>query len=346
LVAYFVQTHRLGIDFQGWYWPAGSRILQGQSPYLLPYPNTFVYPPFTALLFVPLALMPRAIAAAVFTSLLLLAVPGTLRVLDVRDWRVYGAVMLWPAVVYGWETANVSILLALGVAALWRLRGRGVIAGVIVGTLIPVKPFLWPVALWLLATRRYTAFLAAVASAAALSLVGFVAIGLPQIARYVTAVHSWLVHNEPGGYGLTSFVIHAGGGQPLADAVALAAAVVLGAVVIVLGFRGHERQALGICIAASLLASPMVESHYLVLLVVALALMRPRFDVTWLIPLALWLTPIASPAQWQRGLALGAIGLMGALAAGPRPHAGPWRRWHLFDLAAGRQVPHERSGLL
>ena len=38
------------------------------------------------------------------------------------------------------------------------------------------------------------------------------------------------------------------------------------------------------CLAAALVASPIVWSHYLVFLLVPIALARPRFDALWLVP--------------------------------------------------------------
>jgi hypothetical protein len=38
--------------------------------------------------------------------------------------------------------------------------------------------------------------------------------------------------------------------------------------------------------------SPIVWLHYLVLLLVPLAIARPRFSAVWLLPLLLWLTPL------------------------------------------------------
>ena len=49
--------------------------------------------------------------------------------LGVRDWRLYGFVFLWLPVVAEWETANVTLFLALGIGMVWRYRDRPIVAG-------------------------------------------------------------------------------------------------------------------------------------------------------------------------------------------------------------------------
>jgi hypothetical protein len=44
-------------------------------------------------------------------------------------------------------------------------------------------------------------------------------------------------------------------------------------------------------IAAGLVISPIVWVHYLVLLFVPIAIVRPRLSALWLLPLALWVLP-------------------------------------------------------
>ncbi len=154
------RLHKFTGDFYYAFWPAGRSVLHGASPYvdpsspLIARSMAFVYPAPSALLMAPLALMPRVAGDELFTIVGILAVLLTLRVLDVRDWRLYGAILLWPAVFAGWYTSNLTLLLVLGVALAWRYRDRAVISGVLIAVLISVKLFLWPLAVWLLATRR------------------------------------------------------------------------------------------------------------------------------------------------------------------------------------------------
>jgi hypothetical protein len=66
----------------------------------------------------------------------------------------------------------------------------------------------------------------------------------------------------------------------------------------------RDRIVLSACVGASLIGSPVMESHYLSLLLIPLALARPRLCAVWALPLVLWLGPVDHPAAWQRVLAL------------------------------------------
>jgi hypothetical protein len=48
-----------------------------------------------------------------------------------------------------------------------------------------------------------------------------------------------------------------------------------------------------------IVASPLVDNHYFVLLLVPLAIARPKFSRAWLFPLVLWLCPAMHVAVWQ-----------------------------------------------
>jgi hypothetical protein len=57
------------------------------------------------------------------------------------------------------------------------------------------------------------------------------------------------------------------------------------------GWRGGERRALAIAVVLMLVASPMVWMHYFALLLVPLALARPRLSRVWAVPLLMWVCP-------------------------------------------------------
>jgi Glycosyltransferase family 87 len=110
--------HLDAFDFHREFWPAGHRVLQGLSPYGWSWMDirgdiAFPYPAFTAILFVPLALINHALADLLFTVLSLAALLMTLWVLNVRDWRLYGLALIWSPVIGGLHDANVTFLLAL-----------------------------------------------------------------------------------------------------------------------------------------------------------------------------------------------------------------------------------------
>ena len=61
-----------------------------------------------------------------------------------------------------------------------------------------------------------------------------------------------------------------------------------------------RRRSLTLAIAAALVLSPVVWRHFFVLLLVPLAIARPRLDVLWLVPIGMWLGDgTFNGAPWQ-----------------------------------------------
>jgi hypothetical protein len=66
------------------------------------------------------------------------------------------------------------------------------------------------------------------------------------------------------------------------------------------GRRGRDRDAFALSLVAMLVLSPLFEMHYLVLLLVVVALYRQTFGLAWAMPLLAWGAPAnvsGSPAQ-------------------------------------------------
>jgi Glycosyltransferase family 87 len=110
------REHKFAVDFEGAFWPAARAVLHGSSPYapVAHFAWPFVYPPAAALLFGPFGLLPRTEAAVLFAVLLICAGFLTLRLLGVRDWRCYAAAATCPPALFALQTANLSLLLAVG----------------------------------------------------------------------------------------------------------------------------------------------------------------------------------------------------------------------------------------
>ena len=196
----------------------------------------------------------------------------------VRDWRIYGVVLLWPATIEAVQTANASLPLTLLVALMWRYRDRAPIAGAALGYGVAVKLFLWPLVVWLaLVGRLRAAAIAAVVAAASLLLL----LPFTSLDDYVRLLRNLGETFEHESY--TPFALLADLGVP--DTAARVITVALGLGVLALAGR---RRSLGLAIAAALVLSPIVWRHFFVLLLVPLALSRPRFDAVWLIPIGLW----------------------------------------------------------
>ncbi len=315
------------VDFNNEYWVAGSRLISGGELYSwsrLSIANgaAFPYPAATAVLFVPFALLPRILADTLFIAICMISVVATLRVLDVRDWRVYGISFLSCPVVNAWQTGNLTVILALGLALIWRYRDRPVVAGVLVALLISLKPFVWPVALWLLATRRYAAAAYCVAAGLVINCAAWAIVGFGQISRYLHLSVEVTNALDRGGYGIVSIAYRLG----LSHASAMMAEIVLAATVaivtLVLARRGREQVAFTACVVVMLIASPLLWNHYFAILLVPMAIARPRLCAVWFAPLLLWACPAEGVANWQAALAwLVAVGVVLAIVRRPSPRA-------------------------
>lgn len=307
LVALVVTLGRdaIGIDFHHVYWPAARAVLHGHSPYvdasdpIVAAGGAFVYPAPALLLFVPFGLLPHHLADVLFLGVAVGAGMATLWILGVRDWRVFGTALLWPPVFAGWQTANLTLLLCLGVAAAWRSRDRPYVAGALVGVMVSVKLFVWPLGLWLLATRRFRATLAAVGAAVAVNIAAWLIVGIGEIGRYSDLVSALTRAEERRAYSIAAFALDHGVSRGAAYVIggAVAAAVACG--VVVLGRRGRDAASLTLALAVCILASPLVWLHYLALLLVPVALARPRFAVLWTLPLLMWVCSPDAPRIGQ-----------------------------------------------
>ena len=278
------------------FWRAGQDVLAGHSPYPSPHEitlgreNNFVYPAPMALLFAPLGLASFQLAAAVFTSILFAAIAGSLWLLDVRDWRCYGAALLPMTTMTAISTGTVGPLILLGAAALWRFRDRKAVAAVIACAVVVAKLFMWPLLIWLAATGRLRTAVTALVAAVLVSITGWVALGFAGFTTYPSML-STLTRVEGGrSYSLYALFQSAGASPTSARLALLILGAALIAAIILLARRpGGDERSFCLSLAAALLLSPIVWAHYLILLIIPIALARPRLSPLWLAPLAFWL---------------------------------------------------------
>jgi glycosyl transferase family 87 len=281
------RSHSLGLDFNLSFWPAAHEILNGGSPYVSPGAHVvlageaFVFPAVGALLLAPFGLLPRGLATWIFVAICLVSVLSTLRILRVRDWRLYGLSMLWWPVVSGWQVANISLPLVVGVALMWRYRDRAVVAGALLALLISAKLFLWPLGVWLLATRRYASLAYAAVFGLILNVAAWAVIGFSQLSRYERLSVAFVNISERRGAGLVAWAVSHGISSSGAHTLMLAVATVAAAACFVLGRRGDDRMAMAMGVLTALLATPIIWIHYYALLIVPLAVARPRFTSGW-----------------------------------------------------------------
>ena len=178
-------------DFQT-FWQSGRDVLAGRSPYPASLPavahrdtfRPFVYPAPAAIAMVPISLIPYAVANVLWAALGIAALITALRLLEVRDWRVYGALFAWPFVWSSLINGAISCLIVLACAALWRYRSRPWVAAGLVAALIVFKLYFWPLGLWLLATRRWRAGFASIAITVIGTLAGYALVGFSGLREY------------------------------------------------------------------------------------------------------------------------------------------------------------------
>lgn len=307
---------RLALDFHNELYRQAEAVVDGGEVYDPPDAelsdrSNAVWPTAAVLPIVPLTVLPPEVADWLATAAVLGSLVAALWLLDVRDWRVYGAVVLWPSVIEAVQTANASLPLALLVAATWRWRDRAPAAGLALGYAVAVKLFLWPVAVWLALTgRRRAAVIAAAAAAASLVLI----VPFTSLADYARLLRNLAETFEHDAY--TPFALLADLGVP--DTAARVATVGLGLALLALAWR---RRSLGLALAAALVLSPIVWRHFFVLLLVPLALSRPRFDAVWLIPIGMWVGDgTLNGAPWQTAAVVGLGALTLALGEIRPPH--------------------------
>ena len=315
VVAYGAKTELLAWDVRFAYLPAAESVLEGESPYpalddpILEDQKGYVYPPQLVLALVPLTPLPIDVTA-VLVALGLLALLGlTLRVMEVRDVRCYAAAVLWVPSVSALLLGNVSIPLALAAAIAWRYRDTVRRPAWALGLAISAKLLMWPLLVWTAATRRLAATLwalviAACATLGAWALIGFEGLtGYPDLLRRLSEIQS------ERSYSLVGMAATAGLPDEVGKALTLAVGVGLLAGCVAFARRRDDERSFTCAIAASLALSPIVWLHYLVVLLVPMAIARPRFSLLWLLPVLLWASP-------RPGYAEGFQTFLPAIAAG------------------------------
>jgi Glycosyltransferase family 87 len=295
---------------------AGEAIRNGESPYVDPdvvisegQPPPYAYPPLLALLVTPLTLLPEKVAGSstpgvFFTLVLVACAVAALFVLGVTDWRCYPVALLYPPTLENVEYGAIGPILALVVALGWRYRDRVPGGAAAVGCGVALKVFLWPLVVWLAATRRWRAAAAATAIAVGLALVSWAVIGFRDLAEYPTLVRRLAAVEAESSY--SAFAVLRALDVPELAARALVVAAC--ATLLVLAWRAatapdldrdeRDRRSLTLVLAAGLVLTPILWLHYLVLLVVPIALARPRLSALWFAPLAL---TVFEALDWYRG---------------------------------------------
>ena len=317
----------LAVDFHQTFRPAAEAVLNGSSPYPPPVTESmaerdaFVYLPLGAFVYAPFVVLPPLAADLVVTALMVLLALAALRIVGVRDWRCYGIATLSPAVLSAIQTANLTLPLLVALAAIWALRRRAVLPGLVLALTLATKLFLWPVFIWLVATRRYRAAVASAATTAVLVGGGWALIGFAGLHDYPALMRVLAQALEHDSYTIFALASDAGAPELLARGVGIAAgtATLLGCWI--LGRRGDEPRSFTLAIVAALLLTPIIWLHYFALLLVPVAIVHKRLSLLWATPLlfGLFLQGFGNGTSFQTTWTLGVAALLAVLVLRAQP---------------------------
>ena len=255
--------------------------------------SAFVYPYFAAWPFVALAGISAGLSTTLFFAACACAVLVACLIGAKGD--------VWPAAltlctaftITGLQLGALSPLLFVGAVFLWRLRERPLAFALLAAPVIACKLFLAPLLVWPLLARRYRAFAYASASTLALLTLSFT-LGPIGLGAYLHILSQLGIHEATAGFGLIGALMSARLTAQAAQATAIAVAVA-----VFVAAHGHFRRSgderVYFCagIAASLILTPVLWSHYLILLSAILLILGARRR--WFVMLLLTSWAISPP---------------------------------------------------
>ena len=109
--------------------------------------------------------------------------------------------------------------------------------------------------------------------------------GYPDLLRRLSDIQS------ERSYSLVGMAATAGLGGAVGQALTLLVGGALLVGCVAFARRADDQRSFTCAIAATLALSPIVWLHYLVVLLVPMAIARPRFSLLWLLPVLLWVSP-------------------------------------------------------
>ena len=304
-------------------WQAGHDVVTGHSPY------PFVYPAPAAFLMAPFGALPWSVAVVFFTLALIGASGLSLWLLGVRDWRCYSVTLAAMPMASSIMIGTLSPFLALGAAVAWRYRDRRWIVAAAITAVVVTKILLWPLAIWLIATRRIRSAATTIGLGIAVTFGSWALLGFDGLADYPHRLGRVAGLEQDKSYSPFALLRALG----LSSGSARLAVLVLTAAALLVIFRvargtDGDRRSFVIALIVGLLAAPIVWLHYLVVLIVPLALYRPRFGIAWLVPLLYWLLP-GQESHGSVGNILVAMSLTAAALA-----LAAWRRQEPTPMSA------------
>jgi hypothetical protein len=280
-------------DF-GVFYLAADAVVHGRSPYDLDLPPAYlgyVYPPLLAFLISPLTLVSFPTAMTLWSVGSISFVVLALMVLGVSDWRCYPVALLWPFNRSALEFGDIEPLLLLAVSLSWRYRDVPVRASLAGGFSIALKLYVWPLALWYGLSGRIRAALLTCAAAVGFVLVPWALLSFRDLTSYPGLLTD-VADQQANSWSLVALAE----GLDFAPTFARTLALAVGACLLFLSYRAarapsdpqqvQDRRSFTLALAAALALTPVVWNHYLLLLIVPVAIARPRLSGLWLLPLA------------------------------------------------------------
>ena len=196
--------------------------------------------------------------------------------------------------------ANVSIPLAFAVAVAWRYRDSVWQPAWALGLAVSAKFLMWPLLVWTVATRRLRATALCRSSSASRSRSApgrssgsTASTGYPDLLRRLSEIQA------ERSYSIVGIAATAGLGEAVGQALAVLVGGGLLVGCVLFARRGDDPRSFTCAVAATLALSPIVWLHYLVVLLVPMAIARPRFSLALAAPRA----PVGEPAtRLRRGI--------------------------------------------
>jgi alpha-1,2-mannosyltransferase len=303
LIALYVGATTFGGTFLPWrpmmvdlevYRRAGAVLLAGGDFYDLPGPLQFLYPPFAAVLALPLALLPATVVQLGWTAAGALALVAILHRFGLKGWvlSLAGSAVVYlvePVVqtlTFGQLGIFLVALVVLDLAPGPRVFSRRLLpegALTAVATAIKLTPAIFVV--YLLLVRKFRAFWVAVVTGVVVTLISFAVVPAASYEFWTRLAH--------GDTGLGHSIIYYTNQSVMADIVRIfglgqtpaIVGLVLSAAVAVAGLwaatlwhrLGDVRLAVNLCGVAGLLASPVSWLHHFVWVVpLAMSLVERR----------------------------------------------------------------------
>ena len=321
---------RFGWDFRYQYFAGAEDVIAGRPLYLAPDDvvldqalgqiSAYVYPPQLAVALVPLTPLPIDAATVLALVASLAALMGALAVLGVRDPRCYAAVLVWAPTIGALTVINLTPFLVLALAVAWRLRATVWPLAVALGVAASAKLFLWPILVWAVATRRLRAALLAVVVGVGVTFGAWAVIGFQGLAGYAGLLRKLGEKHAENSYSIVGMAAEVGLSDAVGLLLTLGAGVGLLVMCVAFARRDDDLRSLTCALGAALALSPIVWLHYLALLLVPLAVARPRFSWIWLVPALLWVSPQPGYTEGFATFvpAIAAVVLLAPILARPR----------------------------